>query len=654
MKNNKDHEYIKGLFDGSDVKAPESLSEEKVRAMLENEEQSSEERTVISSLRAGKRRRRNFGVFAACVVLAVCLIPAGKWAVSPHPGKTVEAGEGMLKFATEKQLDKQIEYLTADRGSSMFLMGRGGDVDVIANEESATGDMDAAAEPKATAGSSMASAPGAAPEHSETYVQVEGIDEADIVKTDGTYIYYTSDMSNQVIIASAKDGKTEKIGRVNCSKDDISVDDIFIKGDKLIVIGLDTSEAIAEDWNGGYGYKDCTAVAVYDISDRSAPKRISRFAQSGFILSSRLIGDTLCVVTNDYIYQYVKGKNKPWLDFGEGFDQVSVKDITVFPEANPPAYTVISTIDTASGKITKKQVKTKAVLGGSEEIYCNGEDLYVASSYMQGGGKAYYTGDIRTRILKVSLDGGKIKPEASAAVVGRLNDQFSMDASGGYFKVATTSTSGERDSNNLFILDENMKQVSKITDFAKGEHIEAVRYIKDKAYVITYEQTDPLFIIDLADPKDPVIEGHVKISGFSTLLVPADDDHLLGIGFATENGEFGEAVNGVKLALFDVTDPAEPKVADAQEFKDMDSEVQYDHKALLVDPSGEYYAFPYSKWSEKADDYENGVLLFSAKGGKLKVIKDEKTKEMVLRAIAIENHIYGICDDDSIESFAVK
>ena len=123
MKNNKDHEYIRDLFDGSEVKAPESLSEENVRAMLENEEQSSEERTVISSLRAGKRRRRNFGVFAACVVLAVCLIPAGKWAVSPHPGKTVEAGEGMLKFATviedhskedEVGLNKCVECLFLD------------------------------------------------------------------------------------------------------------------------------------------------------------------------------------------------------------------------------------------------------------------------------------------------------------------------------------------------------------------------------------------------------------------------------------------------------------------------------------------------------------------------------------------------------------
>ena len=445
------------------------------------------------------------------------------------------------------------------------------------------------------------------------------------------------------------------MGRINCSKSDIGVDDIFIKDDKLIVIGMDSSESIADSWNDGYGYKACTAVAIYDISDRSTPKLTSRYAQSGSILSSRLIGENLCLVTNDYVYTYIKGKNKPWLDFGDGFRQIPVADITVFPETNMPVYTVISMIDTENGKINKKQVKTKAILGGSEEMYCSGDELYVASSYIQGGAKAYYTGDIRTRILKVSLEDGKINPEASATLKGTLNDQFCMDASGGYFKAATTSTGKDgEDCNNLFILDKNMKEVGKITDFARNEHIEAVRYIKNKAYVITYEQTDPLFIIDLSDPSDPLIEGHVKISGFSTLLVPADDDHILGLGFSTEDNEFGEATNGVKLALFDVSDPSDPQVADAEEFENMDSEVQFDHKALLVDPAGEYYAFPYSKWSEKTDDYENGVLLFSAKGGKLKVIKDEKTKEAVMRAIAIESYIYGICDDDSIESFQVR
>ena len=186
-----------------------------------------------------------------------------------------------------------------------------------------------------------------------------------------------------------------------------------------------------------------------------------------------------------------------------------------------------------------------------------------------------------------------MKYQKTATIDGSVNNQFSMDESHGYFKVAVTEYVGEEDTNNLYVMDENMKIVGSVRNFAPGEHIEAVRYIKDKAYVITYQETDPLFIIDLKDPTNPVIEGHVKITGFSTLLVPADEDHLLGLGFSTEENEFGEATDGVKLSLFDISDPLQPAVADFREFSGMDSEVQYNHKALLVGPDTSYYAFPY-------------------------------------------------------------
>ena len=199
-----------------------------------------------------------------------------------------------------------------------------------------------------------------------------------------------------------------------------------------------------------------------------------------------------------------------------------------------------------------------------------------------------------------------------------------------------------------------MKEIGSVRNFARNEHIEAVRYIKNKAYVITYEQTDPLFIIDLSDPSHPVIEGHVKISGFSTLLVPDGENQLLGLGFSTESTEFGEATNGVKLALFDISDPSKPAVSDSQEFPGMDSQVQYDHKALLSGENGSYYAFPYEIWN---DDWtedsvpRSGVLVFSTGQGKLHVLKDQQTEGDVRRCIYIGNYLYAICSDDSIEGF---
>lgn len=670
MKNN-DREYIKKLFDEDGIKAPDSLSEDRIRAMIDDAgaapaggsdtggQKETRKRTVIETMRAGRRRRRNLIAAAACLMLAICLVPAVKTAASPHPGRTVEAGAGMEKFESEKQLDKQIRYMLESETGKLYFARKDTDVDVIAE-----GDMDMmdAAESSAAPGAQAnAAAPsvlgeGSAPAHSETYVQVEGIDEADIVKTDGRYIYFASYMSNKVSIVSAKDGKTEKAGSVNCSRDDIGVSDIYIKGDRLVVIGRDSSGKVTEDT--GIAYRQSTAAAVYDISDRSEPKLIKRVSQSGGLLSSRLIGDEICLVTNDFIYEFRKGKNVPFIDCGDGFTKLSVEGITVFPDAGRPCYTVVSMIAIDGGRDAKVSVKTKAVLGGSEEVYCNGIDLYVSMTYVPGregtASPFYYGEGTRTRILKMSLENGKVRPSASAAVEGTLNDQFSMDASGGTFKVATTSHSDQGDANNLFVLDEDMKEIGSLTDFARDEHIEAVRYVKDKAYVITYRQTDPLFIIDLSDPTDPEIEGHVKISGFSTLLVPVDEDHLLGLGFSTETTEFGEATDGVKLALFDISDPSKPKVADSREFSGMASEVQYDHKALLVDPAGEYYAFPYSLWSEDEGADGFGMKVFSAKDGRIGDIRDLASEEEVMRGVAIGDHIYEICADDSVSGHKVR
>ena len=172
----------------------------------------------------------------------------------------------------------------------------------------------------------------------------------------------------------------------------------------------------------------------------------------------------------------------------------------------------------------------------------------------------------------------------------------------------------------------------------------------------------------------------MKISGFSTLLVPCDAEHMLGLGFSTETTEFGEATDGVKLALFDISDPSAPAVADSKEFPDMYSQVQYDHKALLVGPNADYYAIPYERYveewieedvivedaegeedpSEPSADVNNvsedtqGILVFSAKAGTLEVLEDLKTKGSVSRCIYIDDYIYGICDDDSIEGFRIR
>jgi uncharacterized secreted protein with C-terminal beta-propeller domain len=273
------------------------------------------------------------------------------------------------------------------------------------------------------------------------------------------------------------------------------------------------------------------------------------------------------------------------------------------PEPASPSYIVLSAVDAASG--SKGKTVTKAVLGATSDIYCNDHALYTAAHEWDGDSGTEYT-----RIAKASLDGTDIRFDSTAKVRGNIINQFSMDESKGYFRIATTSERNGMDVNNIYVLDKDLKETGKVTGFARNESIKAVRFMGDKAYVITYQAIDPLFVIDMADPEAPRIEGEVKIDGFSTLLVPAGEGRMLGIGHATgDNGYGGEYASGLKLALFDISDPSEPKVLDSREFKDMSSPAQSDHHALTVNAVKGYFAIPYSIYYYPEEIIEDGAVI---------------------------------------------
>ena len=712
----EDLDFIRGRFEGDGLAMPESLSADAMRQMLEQEPagapgETASQAPAPKNAPARKRYWRIGISIAACAVLAIGLIPFLR---SVLPGSTNDAADpaaganGLVSFESYKALDHELDQFLSAREDQNYAVSNGymtdGALGVAEDAEVADQDMpadgDAGFAPKEESLAASGASGGSEPSHSETYVQVEGIDEADIVKTDGNYIYYLSSAENQIIIAKAKNGKTKRVSAIPAGENGY-IHDIFVHDDQLIVIAWDMGEQTDGFVIGGADSRS-TAVTVYDISDRTDPKQADRYTQSGDYLSSRLIGDQLCLVTNKSLGTYRRGDLLPQFAYGDGkTHDFAINDIYSFPEITSPAFTVVGSIDLSTGKFSKDSVRTKAVLGCSEEIYCSGDNLYVTGStpssgaYVIGTGydnerdadadadTGYFPGypmEWKTQVLKVSLADGKVRCLATATVDGSVNDQFSMDEKDGILRIATTSNVGGTDVNNLFLLDKKMKELGACRGFARDEHIEAVRYIRDKAYVITYEQTDPLFIIDLSDPTNPVIEGHVKISGFSTLLVPCDAEHMLGLGFSTETTEFGEATDGVKLALFDISDPSAPAVADSKEFPDMYSQVQYDHKALLVGPNADYYAIPYERYveewieedvivedaegeedpSEPSADVNNvsedtqGILVFSAKAGTLEVLEDLKTKGSVSRCIYIDDYIYGICDDDSIEGFRIR
>ena len=483
-------------------------------------------------------------------------------------------------------------------------------------------------------------------DHSDTYLQVEGVDEADIIKTDGKYIYYTSRLGYDVIIAKVTGGKAEEAAVISEEELGISAENLFLIDGRLVITGTEFQET---DYNYYVpGYTTITAASVYDISNPEKPEFIGKYRQSGYYISSRITDGYLYLITNDYLSS---GDQRivPSAGVGEDYDKLPADQICCFPKPYSKSYAVIGSVKVDSEK-GKLKTRTKAVLGSSDDIYCSGSAIYLPDFRVDYRNMTEEGADERTCIMRADISKGKIDFTAQGSVRGRINDQFSMDETDGYFRIATTAYVKGKDVNYLYVLDKNLKTVGKVKGFAAGEQIKAVRYIGDTAYVITYEQTDPLFVIDLSDPEAPEMLGSVKITGFSSLLVPEGEDKLIGIGTATSEEEIGEVEDGVKIALFDISDPLAPKVLDSMEYKGWSSDVQYDHKALTVGSEEGWYAIPYFAW----DEDKGGVLQFRANGGTLEEMEIYETGQGIDRCLYIDDYIYGLgSDEDEIISWKI-
>ena len=475
--------------------------------------------------------------------------------------------------------------------------------------------------------------------HSETYKQVDGVDEADIIKTDGKYIYCAD--GSYITIFSAEGDKSQKVATLNTKTQNNAtadqadrrpdfdyegyycacyVSDLYLNGDRMIAVCKDNS------FYGDMGYT--TVVRVYDISDVYNIKELDSMTQSGYYTSSRMIGDMLYTVSS---YTPYSNRYVPYCGTGDHPEEIPADCIYSVEKPDSERSLIVSAYDTMD---FSAQTESKVIFGGAEDIYCNLENLYVYATdydysdhdFFQG----FYPKNAKSRILKINLTDG-LSFTAYTEVDGVIDDQYALDEYNGNLRVATTSNNSRRDVNNLFVLDENLSVIGSVKDFAADESIRAVRYVDDTAYVITYEQTDPLFVIDLSDPTAPAILGEVKISGFSTMLVPIDENTVLGLGYYTQEEDYTdlEVQEGLKLALFDVSDKAHPQVLDSLSFVEYDSPVQYDPKALVYNRSRNDFVIPlnyhhygyydYDKDVYHDDDCHGGMLNFKVEDGKLKV-----------------------------------
>ncbi len=480
----------------------------------------------------------------------------------------------------------------------------------------------------------------AKPQYGQTNVQVEGVDEADILKNDGENLYLLKGNVLHVIRAYPADSMAELatvVLKEQFDEEKISyyyANEMFLYNNYLCVMLTCSYENYANSR---------TMALIYDISDPASPTFVQRFAQDGGYLSSRIAGGRLILVTthNDfYTYDYTKNGQqcvvledrmipKTYIGTDNGV-AVPETNLSVMDESAPTAFTVVSLFNMDD---ISQPVSTQAVLGGGTDVYCTNENLFVARriyevrEYPSADGMTVSASSyVSTQIFSFTFADGTVQRMATGCVPGEPLNQFSMDEYNGYFRIAVTFGND----NGLYVLDNNLTIVGESEHYGENEQIRSVRFMGDWAYVVTFEQTDPLFVFDLSDPTKPVITGEVKLPGFSAYLHPIGNGLILGLGYGgTESGLDGSA----KISLFDVSDPMNPKELDALVHEN--GGLSTDHKAFCTVYDGSFMIPMYS-YGTRTDEYGyeiwtqefGAVLHFAVEDNRLVVRNEYKCADL--------------------------
>ena len=538
-------------------------------------------------------------------------------------------------------------------------------------------------------------------EYSTTNIQVENVDEADITKTDGDYIYSLSE--NKVIITDVRDEtQIKKVAEIEQADSNTFPSELILYQNKLIII----SEKLKSTSSYFYNNNNKTIVSIYDISNKEQPKEIKNYQLEQAYYTSRCIDGKLYVIAsgslreeNDEIvtYYYENGKQ---IDPGYG----SIKRIK---DIDTDCQTILSMQNLNQ---IEQPVKVNSYLMNVENAYVSENNIYLLEEKYEGynnvpkispifGWKGIlgafpqeYNRDEQigtyTNIYKFNLlEDGSIQYDKKAKEKGQTINQFSIDEYEGNLRIALYDSEGSR----IAIFNNEMKKIGETPKLAEGEKMYSSRFLGNKAYLVTYKTVDPLFVVDLSNPRDPQVLGELKIPGYSTYLHPYDENHLIGIGMQTEekvnrnsSGRIistSSVITGMKMALFDVTDVNNPIQISDTIIGDSrtTSAILTNHKALLFSKEKELLAIPVNNYTEdfeventsnnyesivnsytdyKKDYVSEGYFVYNinlTNGFTLKgTITHEKTESKyayynnasrLLRGLYIDDNLYTVSED---------
>ena len=451
-------------------------------------------------------------------------------------------------------------------------------------------------------------------DYSGTNNQVSGVDEADFIKTDGEYTYLLSG-GYFLILDTWPAEQSEELARVELEGYPV---DLFIDQDTAWVVSHAYQTA---PWQTTTGFAPrvnyLTQVSLFDISNRSSPQLLRRVSVEAGYVNARLIDHRVHMVVSSYLDLYSLLDESQPVEIEDMLptllDQSPTDELTnVTPQLISDCASVYHPL-TANGTGTislltfdlsdpMAEISRQTLVSNSGEIYANTEHLYIASREdMYWAWLPVMEGDDQPRpgttIHKFAIEGAP-RYLASGRVEGYLLNQFSMDEYQGLLRVATTDNawwSDDPPKNRLFILqqsDTELETRSVLSGLGKpGETIFAVRFIEERGFVVTFQQIDPLYSLDLSDPDHPLIAGELEVPGFSTYLHPIDDNLLLAIGRDETN-------SSIKLSLFDLSLMSEPQLLQEQVIGSGSySEAEYNHKAFTWYARENLLALPMTRWS---------------------------------------------------------
>jgi len=539
---------------------------------------------------------------------------------------------------------------------------------------------------------------------SDTNVQVAGIDEPDIVKTDGTNLFLSREIGNYYrapvkeinskkmlslpyptsltnIIKAFPPAELKEIGEIEEGGNLLLVDNILAVFAQNKIYGFDISDlknpkkewTVSLEDNTQYLQARLYDGKIYLITRRdinySSPCPIKPFIVNDITAAEIRCGDIYHPSVNipvdvtytastinpktgsmntgisfvgsydSTVYMSQKGlyvaysHNESVFDFFAGF---FIENKDIIPQSVITHLEKLQTYDLSdNAKMMEMQNimnEVQQLLDGDEKLKIENEMKNRMDSYVD----AHKRDLEKTSIVKIDIKNFKVKD--IGAVPGHLLNQFSLDEYEGNLRVAITIGGGNQfrwqygidmeEENDVYVLDEKMQTIGKVTGLGKDEKIYSARFIGERGYLVTFKQIDPFFVLDLSNPRNPQVTGELKIPGFSSYLHPISDNIILGIGKEGSN---------VKMSLFDVSDPKNPTETAKYMLNEYWSEIQDTHHAFLQDSKHKVFFMPGN----------NGGYVFSYTDNKLKMEKAVSGFN-ARRAVYLDDYLYIIGDDNIV------